>query len=247
MPNPNEPLDDQFAGHRRQGDSRRGRGRPGRASDQGEVIVEVTTELLSGVVGRRTWVLGHGDSAVVVSAGGPMLSVVSDSDVSETLSAFVSAGLVRLGRAEPLPSPFDDKLGAPLIVTILGRLQATKPVRVIECPEPRVPAAQPISATPPKRRRGKKTSRRSRSPKVRARMAKVRRIDRVCRYCLSAAAETADHVVPVSRGGGNSAFNLVGCCLDCNGSKDDLLPKEARMVLHVPLRWFTADGMSVWR
>lgn len=213
------------------------------------MVVEMTTELLCRIAESQTamWRIDRRGSPVVVSVKGSSMSVICSSGDVDALSRLHRSGMIRFKKSESLPSPFDDKVGAPVIVTILGRSQATKPVRVIECPEPRVPAAQPISATPPKRRRGKKKSRRSKSPTVRARMAKVRRIDRVCRYCLSAAAETADHVVPVSRGGGNSAFNLVGCCLDCNGSKDDLLPKEAGMVLHVPLRWFTADGLSVWR
>lgn len=68
---------------------------------------------------------------------------------------------------------------------------------------------------------------------------KIREMDRVCRYCLSATAETIDHIIPRSRGGTNKQSNLVGCCHSCNHKKDSMTPKEADMVLHIPLRMFT--------
>lgn len=37
---------------------------------------------------------------------------------------------------------------------------------------------------------------------------------------------TADHVVPLSRGGSNELDNLVCCCIRCNNSKSDKLISE---------------------
>lgn len=64
----------------------------------------------------------------------------------------------------------------------------------------------------------------------------IRVADRVCRYCLDAAAQTVDHVIPWSRWGSNDADNLVGCCRECNVHKGDRTPVEAGMVLHWPAR-----------
>lgn len=64
-----------------------------------------------------------------------------------------------------------------------------------------------------------------------------------CQYCGTPAERligrmnklTRDHVVPVSRGGGNSWTNCVTACGECNGRKDDKLPHEAGMrLLSVP-------------
>ena len=55
-----------------------------------------------------------------------------------------------------------------------------------------------------------------------------------CQYCAAtapASSLTLDHVVPRSRGGGNSWENLVACCLPCNNRKRDRTPEEARMKL----------------
>ena len=43
-----------------------------------------------------------------------------------------------------------------------------------------------------------------------------------CGYCgrkLSPTSMTVDHIVPVSRGGGNSIENLMPCCRECNEAK----------------------------
>lgn len=46
--------------------------------------------------------------------------------------------------------------------------------------------------------------------------------DGCCAYCLRpSAALTQDHVVPLSRGGGHSADNIVPACRRCNGVKKD--------------------------
>lgn len=65
----------------------------------------------------------------------------------------------------------------------------------------------------------------------------MRQADRVCAYCRVGVAETVDHIVPVSRGGSNAWSNLVGCCRECNELKADRTPKEAGMVLRLPLRF----------
>lgn len=53
-----------------------------------------------------------------------------------------------------------------------------------------------------------------------------------CAYC-GGYGDTIDHVVPESRGGENTWFNLVAACSECNGRKDDRTPSEAGM----RLRW----------
>lgn len=51
---------------------------------------------------------------------------------------------------------------------------------------------------------------------------------RTCAYCGGRAA-TIDHVLPRSRGGGDTWINLVAACSPCNGRKDDRTPEEAGM------------------
>ncbi|MDT5188889.1 MAG: hypothetical protein QOI28_1140 [Mycobacterium sp.] len=51
-----------------------------------------------------------------------------------------------------------------------------------------------------------------------------------CVYCRGHAA-TVDHLLPRSRGGGDTWFNLVAACQSCNGLKGDRTPKEAGMTL----------------
>ena len=61
-----------------------------------------------------------------------------------------------------------------------------------------------------------------------------------CAYC-GATASTIDHVLPRSRGGGNTWPNTVAACGRCNQRKGDRTPAEARM----PLRWTpTAPGWT---
>lgn len=46
----------------------------------------------------------------------------------------------------------------------------------------------------------------------------------VCAYCdedVEADDRTADHVIPLSRGGAHSASNLVVACFMCNSTKSD--------------------------
>jgi 5-methylcytosine-specific restriction endonuclease McrA len=51
-----------------------------------------------------------------------------------------------------------------------------------------------------------------------------------CGYC-GKPASTVDHVLPRSRGGGNTWENTVAACGRCNGRKGDRTPAEARMPL----------------
>lgn len=51
-----------------------------------------------------------------------------------------------------------------------------------------------------------------------------------CGYC-GKKATTLDHIVPQSKGGGNTWDNLVAACHKCNNSKADKSPEEAGMKL----------------
>jgi 5-methylcytosine-specific restriction endonuclease McrA len=51
-----------------------------------------------------------------------------------------------------------------------------------------------------------------------------------CQYC-DKRADTIDHVLPRSRGGGHTWENLVAACRRCNHRKDDRTPEEAGMRL----------------
>lgn len=53
-----------------------------------------------------------------------------------------------------------------------------------------------------------------------------------CAFC-GGKASTIDHVMPRSRGGGDTWLNLVAACETCNGRKADKTPEEAGM----PLLW----------
>ena len=53
-----------------------------------------------------------------------------------------------------------------------------------------------------------------------------------CQYCGARPLKkelTLDHVIPKSRGGGNTWENLVSACKKCNQKKGNKTPKEARM------------------
>lgn len=54
-----------------------------------------------------------------------------------------------------------------------------------------------------------------------------------CQYC-GAQAESIDHVVPRSRGGGHTWDNVVAACRRCNVRKGDRLPVEAGLLLKHP-------------
>jgi len=42
----------------------------------------------------------------------------------------------------------------------------------------------------------------------------------ICHYC-SGHANTADHIIPVSKGGGNELSNLLPACTNCNSTRQD--------------------------
>ncbi len=71
-----------------------------------------------------------------------------------------------------------------------------------------------------------------------------------CQYC-GRTADSVDHVVPRSRGGGHHWDNLVAACRRCNGRKRDRLPREAGMTLRrspgrpAELDWFRAQAGSL--
>jgi 5-methylcytosine-specific restriction endonuclease McrA len=64
------------------------------------------------------------------------------------------------------------------------------------------------------------------------------RDDYTCQYCGRHRSElrgrqflTRDHIIPVSRGGGNSWENVVTSCSSCNNRKGNRLPREAGLGL----------------
>ena len=62
----------------------------------------------------------------------------------------------------------------------------------------------------------------------------LRRDQYCCQYCgidLTNKDATVDHIVPRSKGGGSTWVNMVASCRDCNLSKGNRTPKEAKMPL----------------
>lgn len=68
-----------------------------------------------------------------------------------------------------------------------------------------------------------------------SRRAVFARDDHRCQYC-GAGADSIDHVVPRSRGGGDGWDNLVAACHTCNAHKRNRTPSEAGMRLARPCR-----------
>ncbi|NET35918.1 MAG: HNH endonuclease [Cyanothece sp. SIO1E1] len=65
----------------------------------------------------------------------------------------------------------------------------------------------------------------------------LHRDNHACQYCgYSGETLTLDHVVPRSRGGGDSWENMVAACVRCNVKKGNRTPQEARMALKNPPR-----------
>jgi hypothetical protein len=61
-----------------------------------------------------------------------------------------------------------------------------------------------------------------------------RRDNYICQYCgmiLESGSATIDHILPRSRGGGNTWENLVCSCVKCNVKKGNKTPLEANMTL----------------
>lgn len=76
----------------------------------------------------------------------------------------------------------------------------------------------------------------------------LRRDKHTCVYC-GGNANTVDHVLPASRGGGSTWENLAAACEPCNGFKADRTPEQAGMVL----RWhpwrpdtFGMEQRKIW-
>lgn len=68
-----------------------------------------------------------------------------------------------------------------------------------------------------------------RSAKVCTKSA-IKARDKMCGYC-GGNAETVDHIIPRSRGGGLTWENAVAACVRCNHRKADRTPAEAGMRL----------------
>lgn len=66
-----------------------------------------------------------------------------------------------------------------------------------------------------------------------------------CGYCAGVAT-THDHIVPKSRGGGDTWMNAISACFGCNNKKDNRTPEEANMPLlfqpSVPMEYFLRSG-----
>lgn len=68
-----------------------------------------------------------------------------------------------------------------------------------------------------------------------------------CQYCSYTGDElTLDHIIPRSRGGGDSWENIVAACVRCNVRKGSRTPKEANMPLrHQPRRPYSSLHFEV--
>ena len=68
-----------------------------------------------------------------------------------------------------------------------------------------------------------------------------------CQYCTYTGDElTLDHIIPRSRGGGDSWENIVAACVRCNVRKGSRTPKEANMPLrHQPRRPYSSLHFEV--
>lgn len=68
----------------------------------------------------------------------------------------------------------------------------------------------------------------------------------VCFYCNCNTLVCADHVVPIMRGGPDTAENIVDACQGCNGEKSDRLPSEW-LGADVPVRVLEKERSIVGR
>jgi len=75
-----------------------------------------------------------------------------------------------------------------------------------------------------------------------SRRAVLVRDDYRCQYC-GGGADSIDHVLPRSRGGGDGWDNLAAACRSCNSTKRNRTPKEAGMHLLRPCR---APRATAW-
>src|SRR5690349_19732545 len=67
------------------------------------------------------------------------------------------------------------------------------------------------------------------------RAAVLARDDYICQYCGNPA-NTADHIIPRSKGGENSMENCVAACGSCNSSKRDRLAPRRRIAAPIKPR-----------
>jgi 5-methylcytosine-specific restriction endonuclease McrA len=75
-----------------------------------------------------------------------------------------------------------------------------------------------------------------------------RHYDFRCIYCGSFKDLTIDHVIPTSRGGGNTWDNMVCACAPCNVRKGDRTPEEAGLKLYIkPARPFNKMHLIIER
>lgn len=58
----------------------------------------------------------------------------------------------------------------------------------------------------------------------------------MCFYCGDTLGSTKDHFIPVSKGGSQSALNLVPCCFPCNAAKASRWPTFEQTRKFVELR-----------
>lgn len=77
---------------------------------------------------------------------------------------------------------------------------------------------------------------------VLSRRAVFARDEHRCQYC-GGHADSIDHVIPKSRGGGHDWENLVAACRPCNLTKRDRTPEEAGMFLQRPC---SAPRSAAW-
>lgn len=82
-----------------------------------------------------------------------------------------------------------------------------------------------------------------------------RRDKHTCAYCGKVGSDkfkmTWDHIMPRSRGGGDTWMNSITSCFPCNGKKNDRTPEEANMPLKfqptIPMRMYLRSGKSPGR
>jgi 5-methylcytosine-specific restriction endonuclease McrA len=76
-----------------------------------------------------------------------------------------------------------------------------------------------------------------------------------CQYCGDSSDLTLDHMMPKSRGGKSTWFNLITACKRCNTRKGEFTPEEAGMIIKrrpykpsyiVFLREFSDSLMDEW-
>jgi 5-methylcytosine-specific restriction endonuclease McrA len=57
------------------------------------------------------------------------------------------------------------------------------------------------------------------------------RDNHTCQYCGKHSELTIDHIIPKSKGGGDTWTNMIACCIRCNNRKGDRTPEVAGLKL----------------